>query len=123
MNISGPPILSAAAAFLPSPLPTYRVVTLQDDLDLPSLSHKLQRGGSPRGHNGVRSMEKALGTREFYRVRLGVGRPERKEQVAAWVMGALERDDVRACEYEDGKSGELVRKVWEEVLRIGWAED
>lgn len=71
----------------------------------------------------MRSMEKALGTREFYRVRLGVGRPERKEQVAAWVMGALERDDVRACEYEDGKSGELVRKVWEEVLRIGWAED
>jgi PTH1 family peptidyl-tRNA hydrolase len=68
-------------------------------------------------------LERSLGTRDFWRVRVGVGRPDRKSEVASWVMGPLGRDEVRACEWEDGKGGELVEKVWEEILRIGYAPE
>jgi len=118
--------------FLPSPPPAYSILTLQDDLDLPSFTTKVQRGGSPRGHNGVRSLSAALGgSRDFWRVRLGVGRPpdagkkskSDRGDVSGWVMGALGGDEVRACEFEEGKGGgKVVEEVWDHLIRIGWLE-
>lgn len=119
--------------FLPSPPPPYSILTLQDDLDLPALSTKLQRGGSPRGHNGIRSLAAALGgARDFWRVRLGVGRPpdagkkskSDRGDVSGWVMGPLGGEEVRACEWEEGKGGgKVVEEVWGHLVRIGWAEE
>ena len=120
MNISGPAIIGSLTSFLPQPYTTYRILTLQDDLDLPLSTIKLQKGGSPRGHNGVRSLERSLGTRDFWRIRIGVGRPENKADVARWVMGALSRDEVRAVECEDGWEGEASRRAWEEILKVVW---
>lgn len=123
MNISGPSILSASKTFLPLPANSYRLITIQDDLDLPSNTIKLQKGGSPRGHNGVRSLAAALGTRDFYRLRIGIGRPENKGDVAKFVMGAMGRDEVRACESnEDGKGGAVLEACWKEIVRIGWED-
>lgn len=126
MNISGPAVLTAARSFLPSPLASYRIITIQDDLDLPSLSLKPQRGGSPRGHNGVRSVSTSLaGSRDFHRLRIGIGRPaEKKDSISDWVLGPLTREEVRACEFDEerGKAGSVLEAVWREVLKIGWED-
>ena len=123
MNISGPSILSASKSFIPLPANSYRLITIQDDLDLPSNTIKLQKGGSPRGHNGVRSLASALGTRDFYRLRIGIGRPENKGDVAKFVMGAMGRDEVNSCECdEDGKGGAVLEACWREILKIGWED-
>ncbi|KAI5479780.1 hypothetical protein MNV49_002592 [Pseudohyphozyma bogoriensis] len=114
MNVSGPAIVAA----LPPSHPSRRVVTLQDDLDILPSKYKVQFAGSPKGHNGVRSLEKSVG-KEFWRVRVGIGRPENKSDVAKWVLSPLGRDEVRAVEWEEGgREGDTVRRVWEEVLEI-----
>ncbi|KAM0752912.1 peptidyl-tRNA hydrolase [Meredithblackwellia eburnea MCA 4105] len=124
MNISGPAIQKAITGFLPSPFSTYRICTLQDDLDLAPSVLKIQRGGSPRGHNGVRSLERTLGTRDFWRIRIGVGRPEKKGDVPQWVMGALGRDEVRSVEFDgEGWEGAAVKKAWEEIEKMAWAQE
>lgn len=123
MNISGPSILSASKNFNPLPGHSYRLITIQDDLDLPTNTIKLQKGGSPRGHNGVRSLASALGTRDFHRLRIGIGRPDNKADVAKFVMGAMGRDEVRSCECDDdGKGGNVLEACWREILKIGWED-
>lgn len=131
MNISGPAVVSSARAFLPSPLDANRILTIQDDLDLAPGTIQLRKGGSAKGHNGVKSFEKALGGEKgFWRLRVGIGRPEKEEVsgvrgqgVADFVLGPLSREEVHSCQWEDGKSGVLLEKVWKEVLRVGWAEE
>ncbi|GAA5933840.1 hypothetical protein JCM1841_001314 [Sporobolomyces salmonicolor] len=106
--------------------PMHRLLTLQDDLDLPPLTLKPQRGGGPRGHNGVRSISSSLsGSRDFHRLRIGIGRPEERSRVANYVLSALGREEVRACEWDEDKrkGGEVLERAWEEVLRIGYEEE
>lgn len=57
-------------------LPLSRVLVAHDDLDLPLGRIRFRRGGGEGGHNGVRSLVEELGTREFPRLRLGIGRPD-----------------------------------------------
>jgi peptidyl-tRNA hydrolase, PTH1 family len=72
MNLSGDPIQSAAAWFK---VPVERIVVVHDDLDVPVGDLKLKRGGGHAGHNGLRDTDRALGSRDYVRVRIGVGRP------------------------------------------------
>lgn len=123
MNINGPAVVSCVNSHLQQPM-NYRLITLQDDLDLAPLTFKVQRGGGPRGHNGVRSVSKSLNqSRDFWRIRLGIGRPESRSEVARWVLSALGRAEVQAVEWDDGKGGVVLERVWEEIIKIGWAEE
>lgn len=72
MNRSGDPVQSAARWFK---VPVERTVVLHDELDLPVGALKLKRGGGHAGHNGLKDVDRALGSREYLRVRIGVGRP------------------------------------------------
>jgi peptidyl-tRNA hydrolase, PTH1 family len=72
MNRSGDPVQSAASWFK---VPPERVVVVHDELDLPVGALRLKRGGGNAGHNGLRDVDRALGTRDYVRVRIGVGRP------------------------------------------------
>ena len=72
MNISGGPVSRAAQYFS---IPAERVIVLHDDLDLPFETIRLKSGGGHGGQNGVRDIIKALGTPDFLRVRIGIGRP------------------------------------------------
>ncbi len=72
MNRSGDPVRSAAAWFK---VPPERTIVVHDELDLPVGGLKLKRGGGHAGHNGLRDVDRALGTREYLRIRIGVGRP------------------------------------------------
>jgi peptidyl-tRNA hydrolase, PTH1 family len=72
MNRSGDPVQQAAAWFK---VPAERVVVCHDDLDLEVGDLRLKRGGGHAGHNGLKDVDRALGTRDYLRVRIGVGRP------------------------------------------------
>jgi len=62
------------------------VVVVHDELDLPFGTVRLKRGGGDNGHNGLRSVTAHLGTREYYRVRIGIGRPPGRMDPAAYVL-------------------------------------
>jgi peptidyl-tRNA hydrolase, PTH1 family len=72
MNECGPPIASFARK---RHVPIERVVACHDDIDLAFGAVRIKRGGSTAGHHGLDSMVQALHSTDFYRVRLGVGRP------------------------------------------------
>lgn len=65
---------------------TGQIVVIHDDLDLPFGTIRLKRGGGDNGHNGLRSVTAHLGTRDYYRVRIGIGRPPGRMDPAAYVL-------------------------------------
>lgn len=91
MNVSGGPVAGLASYYRVTP---DHVVVVHDELDIPFDTIKLKTGGGHGGHNGVRDVAKALGTPEFPRVRVGIGRPPGSKDPADWVLeefGATER--------------------------------
>ena len=65
------------------------LVVVHDDIDLTPLALRVKKGGGEAGHNGLKSISAVLGSRDYLRVRLGVGRPEDKSEdaVTEWVLG------------------------------------
>jgi PTH1 family peptidyl-tRNA hydrolase len=94
MNTSGSPIASVRSFFKS---PVENVIVVHDELDLPFGSIRLKRGGGDNGHNGLRSITSALGSREYLRVRFGIGRPPGRQDPADFVLkdfSAAERRDL-----------------------------
>jgi peptidyl-tRNA hydrolase, PTH1 family len=94
MNLSGGPV-GALAAFYK--VPAERIVVVHDELDVPFGTVRLKLGGGDNGHNGLRSITAALGTRDYYRVRFGIGRPPGRMDPAAYVLkefSVTERKDL-----------------------------
>ena len=94
MNESGGPIVSVARFYK---VPIERITIVHDDLDLPFGSLRLKRGGGDGGHNGLRSATSALGSKDYLRVRFGIGRPPGRQDPADFVLrdfSAAERKEV-----------------------------
>ncbi|MEV5706827.1 MULTISPECIES: aminoacyl-tRNA hydrolase [Actinoallomurus] len=94
MNESGGPV-KALRDFYKVPLE--RVVVVHDELDIPYGTLRLKRGGGDNGHNGLRSITKALGGRDYLRVRFGIGRPPGRMDAAVFVLrdfAAAERKEL-----------------------------
>ncbi|WP_053382505.1 aminoacyl-tRNA hydrolase [Leucobacter celer] len=83
MNTSGGPVSALAKYFDVAP---DRIIVIHDELDLPFDSVKLKQSGGHGGHNGLRDIAKALGTPEFLRVRVGIGRPPGQQDPADYVL-------------------------------------
>ena len=83
MNLSGRPVAALAAFYK---IPPGRLAVVHDELDLPFGSVRLKFGGGDNGHNGLRSITAALGTRDYYRVRFGIGRPPGRMDPASFVL-------------------------------------
>lgn len=78
-------------------VPPADIVVVHDELDIAFGKIRLKLGGGEGGHNGLRSVANALGTKEFQRVRIGIGRPPGRKDPAAFVLepfSAQERDEV-----------------------------
>lgn len=93
MNLSGGPVVALCDYFR---VPVDRLVVVHDDLDLPFGAVRLKRGGGSGGHNGLRSVSQSLGTPDYLRVRLGIGRPPGRQDPAEFVLrpfAAAERKD------------------------------
>jgi peptidyl-tRNA hydrolase, PTH1 family len=83
MNVSGGPVQRAAGWYR---IPVARVVVCHDDLDVPLGELRFKRGGGNGGHNGLRDLDRALGTADYLRVRIGVGRPPGNSPAADHVL-------------------------------------
>ena len=83
MNESGGPV-SALTDFFGVPLD--RLVVVHDELDLPYGGLRLKLGGGDNGHNGLKSIRRSMGSGEFHRVRIGIGRPPGRMDAASFVL-------------------------------------
>jgi PTH1 family peptidyl-tRNA hydrolase len=83
MNVSGGPVSALANFYGIAP---DHVVALHDEIDIPFNTVKLKLGGGEGGHNGLRDISKALGTKDYLRVRVGVGRPPGRMDTADFVL-------------------------------------
>ncbi|WP_380170287.1 aminoacyl-tRNA hydrolase [Kineococcus sp. DHX-1] len=83
MNVSGGPVAGLASYF---DVPVERTVVLHDELDIDFGAVRLKRGGGEGGHNGLRSVSKSLGDKDYARVRVGIGRPPGRQDPADFVL-------------------------------------
>jgi PTH1 family peptidyl-tRNA hydrolase len=109
MNESG---TSAGPARGSLKVPLDRVVVVHDEIDLPFREIKARLGGGLAGHNGLKSLKRGFGDPEFWRVRVGVGRPDSTdpEIVSAYVLGRFSEPK--------GEVEELVAAAAEETERL-----
>jgi len=94
MNVSGGPVSGVARYYDIEP---EHVVVVHDELDVPFGEVRLKLGGGEGGHNGLRDVSKALGTRDYVRVRVGIGRPPGRMDPADFVLkdfSTVERKEV-----------------------------
>jgi PTH1 family peptidyl-tRNA hydrolase len=94
MNESGGPVKGLRDFYK---VPVERIVVVHDELDIPYGAVRLKQGGGDNGHNGLRSITKSLGGKDYLRVRFGVGRPPGRMDPAAFVLkdfSATERKDL-----------------------------
>lgn len=83
MNVSGGPVSGVAKFFKVQPAD---IIVVYDELDLPFGTVRLKLGGGENGHNGLRSISKSLGTKDYLRVRVGIGRPPGRMDPADFVL-------------------------------------
>ncbi len=93
MNISGASVAACASFYK---IPASRIWVLHDDLDLPLGRLRLREGGSSGGHNGVGSIIERLGTPDFIRFRLGIGRPSTPLPIEDYVVQPFNPDEREA---------------------------
>ncbi len=90
MNESGGPVQQAAAWLK---VPMERLIVIHDDLDLEVGQLRVKRGGGHGGHNGLRDLDRRLGSREYLRVRIGIGRPPGRQPAADYVLRKFQPKD------------------------------
>jgi PTH1 family peptidyl-tRNA hydrolase len=110
MNEAGRSVGPARGAFK---LPLERVLVVHDEIDLPFGEVRARTGGGLAGHNGLRSIRRELGSAEFTRVRVGVGRPDSTdpEIVSAYVLGRFREGQQQVEELIELASREVERVV------------
>jgi PTH1 family peptidyl-tRNA hydrolase len=115
MNESGGP-LNAAARFFK--IPVERIVVAHDDLDLDFGSLRLKRGGGEGGHNGLRSTTSALGSKEYARVRFGIGRPPGRQDPADYVLREFSSAERKELGYHLDHAADAVEALLRDGLEI-----
>ena len=110
MNESGRAVSPARGALGVEP---DRVVVVHDEIDLPFGTIQVRLGGGVAGHNGLKSVKEGLGSADFHRVRVGVGRPESTdpEIVSAHVLSRFRESDAEVRELVERAADELDRLV------------
>ena len=83
MNETGGPAKSLADFYK---IPTEQIIVAHDELDLPFNALRLKQGGGDNGHNGLKSLTSSLGSADYYRIRMGIGRPQGQQDPADFVL-------------------------------------
>ena len=108
MNESGGPVASIRDFFK---VPMDRLVVVHDELDLPYGSIRLKRGGGDGGHNGLKSVTRSLGSNDYYRVRLGIGRPPGTQDPAAFVLKPFSSAEAKELPYLVDRAADAVEDL------------
>ena len=118
MNLSGGPVVQLAQFFK---VPVENVVAVHDELDVPYGQVRVKRGGGEGGHNGLRSMSKSLGSKEYARVRFGIGRPPGRQDPADYVLSDFGGAERKELEFLVDRAADVVEAV---VLEgVEWAQN
>lgn len=108
MNASGKAVAALANYYKILPA---QILVIHDELDLPPDTVKLKKGGGHGGHNGLKDIAAALGTVDFWRLRLGIGHPGDRNEVINFVLKAPLKDEQTAIEQCIDKSIEVVPQL------------
>ena len=84
------------------------MVVVHDELDIPAGELRFKFGGGNAGHNGLKSITELLGTPDFYRLRMGIGRPPHKGDVTNWVLGRPEGEDAQNIQKSMSQAAETL---------------
>ena len=115
MNESGRAVRSVAAFHKIEPS---RVIAIHDELDLDPGRLRIKHGGGDNGHNGLKSMRAHLGTGDFTRVRVGIGRPDGRQPAADWVLATLKPADAEAMRVDAAVAADAVESFVRNGLDI-----
>lgn len=105
MNVSGGPVAGLAGFYK---VPLEQVVVVHDELDIDFGAVRLKRGGGEGGHNGLRSISRSLGSKDYLRVRLGIGRPPGRQDPADYVLSDFPSRDRAEVELLVGDGADAV---------------
>jgi PTH1 family peptidyl-tRNA hydrolase len=112
MNESGGPVSTLVKFYKVEP---DHVVVVHDELDIPFDTLRVKLGGGDNGHNGLRSIRSALGTGDFYRVRVGIGRPPGRQDAASFVLSDYSASERKILPLQVDRAADAV----ESLLRSG----
>ncbi|MCF2529998.1 aminoacyl-tRNA hydrolase [Yinghuangia soli] len=112
MNLSGGPV-TALRDFYKVPLD--RIVVVHDELDIDFAVLRLKRGGGDNGHNGLKSLTKAMGP-DYFRVRFGIGRPPGRMDVADFVLKDFSSTERKGLDVEVDRAADAVESLMGEGL-------
>jgi PTH1 family peptidyl-tRNA hydrolase len=115
MNESGGAVKQLAAFYKVAP---DHIVAVHDELDLPFDTMRVKLGGGDNGHNGLRSLRAALGTGDFYRVRLGIGRPRGRQDVSDFVLSDYSASERRNLDLQVGLGADAVESLIADGLEL-----
>jgi peptidyl-tRNA hydrolase, PTH1 family len=114
MNASGPAIADTLRDLVSSP---GDLILVYDDLDLPLGTVRVRLSGGHGGHRGVQSVLETLATTDIRRVRIGIGRPERKEDIAEHVLSPFEPDELPVVETAADEAADRVLTLLGSISR------
>ena len=120
MNLSGGPVSSLAKY---QSVAVEDVIVIHDELDIPFGTVRLKRGGGSAGHNGLKDITKALGTPDYVRVRVGIGRPPGSMDAATYVLkpfSSVERKELDLLIVDAADAVESVLQVGLEAAQQRW---
>ncbi len=113
MNESGGPVKALMKFFS---IDTDHLVVLHDELDIPAGEVRLKKGGGEGGHNGLRSISSALGTKDYLRVRIGIGRPPGRMEAADFVLRDFSVTERKELPFLIGDAADAVEQLVAEGL-------
>ena len=87
------------------------VVVIHDDLDLPFGAIRFKMGGGHGGHNGLKSTDSLI-SKEYLRIRMGIGRPEHKGEVSSFVLGRYEAEQLELLQKQIAQAADAVEALW-----------
>ena len=109
MNTSGIPTAKLVNFFGIDP--TQNLLVVHDELDLVAYDLRLKRGGGEGGHNGLRSISQNLGTKDYARLRIGIGRPHPRQDPADYVLSRFPRGEQGALNEALERAGQAITEV------------
>lgn len=113
MNVSGRAVAAQAQFYKIVP---QHILVVHDELDLPPGSAKLKLGGGHGGHNGLKDIITHLGTRDFWRLRIGIGHPGERADVSDYVLNAPRKEEAGLIEHAMRRAQEVASLIVEGKL-------
>jgi PTH1 family peptidyl-tRNA hydrolase len=108
MNLSGGPVTGLSRFYK---VPAGRIIAIYDEIDLPYGTVRAKFGGGEGGHNGARSLSRSLGTKDYLRIRFGVGRPPGRQDPADWVLSDFSAAERKDRDYLVDRAADFVEAV------------